>query len=470
LPFIPFICFHISLNPPKTQKTFSLCNSMGSSTSSIPAEPIVAAAALAGALGYGYVHYFRPAAHSDDEDVYSDANTGASNAPSTLRGQKKRGRKLRLPGDATLKNLDVLDAPVVPGSLLVSTSAPSKLRERQRQAPPQPRQEQRGGDAPAAAQAQSRDVVPGGFDGTVTSADDVRDIQPQPPLEQAQVQQQHVSVGTTKKPKKKKGKKAAATSDPSSASALGTSQSLATSTEGVIEKGKKASASAPDAEDAHDERWTRVEARRKRAPVQSQDGSAEMAEATAADVTTSDAGITTSVTGNSSPVTERTTEDELRSDPDECVSFFFLSLLLNSSGRSISDMCAFVYCRSALEASPSSLQDAPPHIAPVRPPPGEKPAKGFTWEDYEGVRVDENASSEEDGGWGVVRSRRSQFLLFSVLFESIGLKIILSSLQDPTRLCRRVQEEQQVQLPLRRHHSHSCRRKSSARMRRDERR
>jgi hypothetical protein len=96
---------------------------------------------------------------------------------------------------------------------------------------------------------------------------------------------------------------------------------LVTSTEGIVAKGKKAPASAFDAEDAHDERWTRVEARRKKAPVQPQDSLSETAEATAADVTTSDAGITTSVTGNSSPVTERTTEDELRSDLDECVSF-----------------------------------------------------------------------------------------------------------------------------------------------------
>jgi hypothetical protein len=334
----------------QTKKILYLCNSMGSSTSSIPSEPIVAAAALAGALGYGYVHYFRPAAHSGDEDApYSDANAnanaGASNAPFTLRGQKKRGRKLQLPGDATLKNLDILDAPVVPGSLSVSASASSKMRERQRQVPPQPRQEQREREAPAATQAQSRGVIPGGFDGTVTSADDARDNpqeHPQPPLEQVQVQQlqQHVSVGTTKKPKKKKGKKAAvATSDLSSASALGASQSLATSTEGVVGKGKKATVSASDAEDAHDERWTRVEARRKKAPVQPQDGLAETTEATAADVSTSDAGITTSVTGNSSPVTERTTEDELRSDLDECVSFFLL--LNSSSGRSVSDMCPF---------------------------------------------------------------------------------------------------------------------------------
>ena len=301
------------------------------SASSIPTEPIVAAA-VAGALGYGYVHYFRLAAHAGDEDAYSDANAGVSNAPPTLRGQKKRGRKLQLPGDATLKNLDFLDAPVVPGSLSVSTAASSKSRERQRQAPPQPQQDQRGGEAAVAVPVLSRDVVPGGFEATATSADDARDQpqeQLQPPLEQVQVQhqQQHVSVGTTKKQKKKKGKKvAAATSDPSSASALGASHSLSTSTEGVVGKAKKATASTSvdfDAENAQDERWTRVEARKKKAPLQPQDGSAETAEATAADVTTSDAGITTSVTGNSSPVTERTTEDELRSDLDECVPFVF---------------------------------------------------------------------------------------------------------------------------------------------------
>ena len=98
---------------------------------------------------------------------------------------------------------------------------------------------------------------------------------------------------------------------------------------------------------------------------------------------------------------------------------FSLSLLLNSS---ISDMYALCFCRSALEESPSSLQGAAPHIVPVRPPPGEKPAKGFSWDDYEGVQVAEDASSEEDGGWGVVRSRRSQFLLFSILSEFIRLK------------------------------------------------
>src|SRR5258708_33037791 len=127
---------------------------MGSVTITHPDQPLVASAAVAGALCYGYVHYIRPAAHSGDEDAYSDANAGASKASSSLRGQKKRGRKLQLPGDATLKNLDILDAPV-PGSLSVSTSTLSKTRERERQRqtsphPPPLPQQQREGEAPVA--------------------------------------------------------------------------------------------------------------------------------------------------------------------------------------------------------------------------------------------------------------------------------------------------------------------------------
>jgi len=47
----------------------------------------------------------------------------------------------------------------------------------------------------------------------------------------------------------------------------------------------------------------------------------------------------------------------------------------------------------------------------VRPLPGEKPASGFSWGDYEDVHVDEGAGHDADGeddGWGVVRSRRSK--------------------------------------------------------------
>jgi hypothetical protein len=42
----------------------------------------------------------------------------------------------------------------------------------------------------------------------------------------------------------------------------------------------------------------------------------------------------------------------------------------------------------------------------IQPRPDEKPAPGFSWADYEDVHVAaEDADGEDDGGWGVVKSR-----------------------------------------------------------------
>ncbi|KAI0060662.1 hypothetical protein BV25DRAFT_1827522 [Artomyces pyxidatus] len=186
----------------------------------------------------------------------------------------------------------------------------------------------------------------------------------------------------SKKPKKKKGKKAA------SEQQAALSDSSTGAAPKAAPKAKKQSppaqgASAPS--DVRDERWTRVESRKKKpTPVPVDAGAVEGEKAvlkptlSTADLGTSDAGITTSVTtGNSSPVTERTTEDELPvSGNDEL---------------------------SALEASTS--EPPPPRVLRIKPQPGEKPAKGFTWEDYEGVQVDNDADGEDDAGWGVVKSK-----------------------------------------------------------------
>jgi hypothetical protein len=55
----------------------------------------------------------------------------------------------------------------------------------------------------------------------------------------------------------------------------------------------------------------------------------------------------------------------------------------------------------------------------VQPLPDEKPASGFSWGDYEDVRVTtdggENDADGEDDGWGVVRTRR-QSLFYNVHF------------------------------------------------------
>ena len=309
-----------------TTKSYSSYQNMGSATSTLSAEPVLAAAAVAGALGYGYVHYVRPTQPPDDAEGYADASASKAVAAS-LHGQKKRGRKLQLPGDATLKNLDILDAPSgVHGSRSASTSSVLGTRQRQRQQSTQPPpSQQQQLEAPA---AQPQDVVPGGFDDEVSSAPDLRDTpqdqQSQPQSQQRQQQQGVSTTAAVKKPKKKKGKKAAsATPSEPSSSPLATSAltERSAATGASVGKGKKASAPASAAaDDAHGERWTRVETRKKKASVPRQD---DAAATSGADVTTSDAGITTSVTGNSSPVTERTTEDELPSELDECVYFFF---------------------------------------------------------------------------------------------------------------------------------------------------
>jgi len=45
-------------------------------------------------------------------------------------------------------------------------------------------------------------------------------------------------------------------------------------------------------------------------------------------------------------------------------------------------------------------------VVRIHPRPGEKPAPGFTWADYEDVQVAaDDADSEDDGGWGVVKPR-----------------------------------------------------------------
>lgn len=264
---------------------------MGSANSTIPAEPVVAAVAVVGVLGYGYVHFVHPSrAGGMDTDADSNARLlGLSKGSvSALHGQKKRGRKLQLPGDDTLKNLDFLNS-----------SAPAATPPAPAPATRQRQQQQQQQTAPPPQD----DAVPGGFEGGANTSDDAPGASRSLSLSQPQLQpepQQQQQSADVKKPRKKRGKKTA--SDPSSTATPADAGGAATTTKS--EKAHAAAAAvAMDA--AQDERWTRVEARKKKA-VPPQDG-------------TSDAGITTSVTGNSSPVTERTTEDELPSKLDEYI-------------------------------------------------------------------------------------------------------------------------------------------------------
>jgi hypothetical protein len=60
----------------------------------------------------------------------------------------------------------------------------------------------------------------------------------------------------------------------------------------------------------------------------------------------------------------------------------------------------------------------------VQPLPDEKPASGFSWGDYEDVRLTtdggENDADGEDDGWGVVKTRR-QSLFYNGHFHLLSV-------------------------------------------------
>lgn len=63
----------------------------------------------------------------------------------------------------------------------------------------------------------------------------------------------------------------------------------------------------------------------------------------------------------------------------------------------------------------------------VQPVSGEQPAPGFSWADYEDVQVAaaEDADGEDDGGWGVVKSR-GRNSAFSVSIPILLINVRLS--------------------------------------------
>ena len=63
-------------------------------------------------------------------------------------------------------------------------------------------------------------------------------------------------------------------------------------------------------------------------------------------------------------------------------------------------------------------QPSAARVLRVQPSPEEQPAPGFSWADYEDVQTAaaEDADGEDDGGWGVVKSRgRNSMLNVSIL-------------------------------------------------------
>ena len=67
-----------------------------------------------------------------------------------------------------------------------------------------------------------------------------------------------------------------------------------------------------------------------------------------------------------------------------------------------------------MEETPSYPSVA--RVLRIKPGPNEKPAQGFSWDDYEDVEANNNLAEsgdfdgEDDDGWGVVKSRKRRKL------------------------------------------------------------
>ncbi|KAI0630717.1 hypothetical protein C8Q77DRAFT_1200026 [Trametes polyzona] len=230
-------------------------------------------------------------------------------------------------------------------------------------------------------------VVPGGFDAA---------------LEPGEKPGSGPGAAAKSKAKKKKGKKA---SSPVPQDAQ--SESSATAPESSAARKPRKSATPKPAGD--DDGWTRVETKKKTTQAgQRAGGDAPAASTSAAErpleISTSDAGITTSFTGNSSPVTERTEDESHSAHADVSAS---------ENRRTLAEKLLPKPRKTGVEdvlEEPDYPQLA--RVMRIQPRPDERPAAGFSWGDYEDVdesrATADDADGEDDGGWGVVKSKRSK--------------------------------------------------------------
>ncbi|PFH53253.1 hypothetical protein AMATHDRAFT_1326 [Amanita thiersii Skay4041] len=161
-----------------------------------------------------------------------------------------------------------------------------------------------------------------------------------------------------------------------------------------------------------DSSWTHVGSRRKN-DVQHMQASSTGAERAAisgistSELTMSDAGLASSITDTSSPVAERSDDEALGSGP-----VYIRAAEESSLRRPLAERLLPRPQKMGID----DMLETPDHptlsrVIRVRPLPGEKPASGFSWGDYEDVHPDERAGHDADGedeGWGVVKSKRSK--------------------------------------------------------------
>ncbi|KAF8598316.1 hypothetical protein BDV93DRAFT_539157 [Ceratobasidium sp. AG-I] len=155
-------------------------------------------------------------------------------------------------------------------------------------------------------------------------------------------------------------------------------QSAKPAAEPDVGPSQRAAAAASESSSANDGAWTRVETRRRTG--------ASVPAGVLSD------GVTTSVTG---------TEDEQEDAPQEPKQRTLAERMLPTGRKTgVEDM---------LE-TPQYPEVA--RVMRVKPDEGQAPAPGYTWGDYEDVDDNKVISMDDDetdeGGWGVVKSRKPQ--------------------------------------------------------------
>ncbi|KAF8812886.1 hypothetical protein BYT27DRAFT_7182243 [Phlegmacium glaucopus] len=160
--------------------------------------------------------------------------------------------------------------------------------------------------------------------------------------------------------------------------------------------------------------WTRVGSGRR-------DTELSKISTTSLGATTSDADTGfTPRTGDSSPIAGRGTESE---EP----SSFLLDIGSRDAGENRRKTLAEKLLPKPRKTGVDDMLETPDYptlsrVMRVQPLPDEKPALGFSWADYEDVRVTtdggENDADGEDDSWGVVRSKRQRVDRTSTLSSS----------------------------------------------------
>lgn len=331
---------------------------MGSSQSYLSPEAALTVAVVAGAIGLGYSQMSQVSKQGPNSTSGEDVNTDKTKSKKKKQAKPAKTADPNIPSDT----FAAAQVPVTP----VVVAFP--------------------------------EVIPGQFDKT--------------PIVAAESPSTRDATSKPKKSKKKKAKASAPDTTAPGASSSVENQSESSSPSPPKLKGKRSPPQITPASSSilarplqqstvsidTDGSWTRVESRRK--PSSAIEGPA----GPSADPTTSDAGITSSVTGNSSPVAERTDDDDS----------LFLSHIRNSTEprRTLAEKLVPKPKKTVVD----DMLETPDYptlarVMRVQPLPNEKPASGFSWGDYEDVRVADGGGNDADGeddGWGVVKSKRSK--------------------------------------------------------------